>query len=202
MLLGRLGLEKARIPHADRHGLVWLERGRLEVEGIESLVGDLRRLNPAGVGALDVQNPRRVIRALERCLASGRTLVELQAEFAALPKPFAGFEVRLAELTRPPAELADRIDRRVAEMLQVGLVAEVRGLLAKGLKQNESAAKAIGYRETIAVIEGAAPEAGLAAAIARNTRALVKKQRTWFKTQLPAHRTIDAARATVEELFV
>jgi tRNA dimethylallyltransferase len=80
-------------------------------------------------------------------------------------------------------------------------VAEVRGLLARGLRDNPSAAKAIGYRETIDCLEGRLPEAELAAAIARNTRALVRKQRTWFRTQLPAHRTVDAATADIATLF-
>jgi tRNA dimethylallyltransferase len=66
-------------------------------------------------------------------------------------------------------------------------------LLGAGLRSNPSAARAIGYRETIEVIEGRAPMEGLAAAIVRDTRALVKKQRTWFRTQLPPHRVVDAA---------
>jgi tRNA dimethylallyltransferase len=176
-------------------------RARLERNGVASLVAELGQLNPQGLGALDVHNPRRVTRALERCLASGRTLAALQAEFAALPAPFADCEVKLVELVREPPDLEARIDRRVAGMLQAGLVDEVRALLAQGLKQNPSAAGAIGYRETIDCLEGRLPEAGLAATIAQNTRALVKKQRTWFKTQLPVHPQIEAASATVDGLF-
>jgi len=176
-------------------------RTRLDAEGLAVLVTELRALNPAGLGALDVQNPRRVTRALERCRASGRTLLELQAEFAARPGPFADFEVKLCELVREPAELEQRVETRVRQMLQDGLVDEVRRLLACGLKENPSAAKAIGYRETIDFIEGRLPEAELLPAIAKNTRALVKKQRTWFKTQLPEHRRVAAAAARVEELF-
>jgi tRNA dimethylallyltransferase len=61
---------------------------------------------------------------------------------------------------------------------------------------------AIGYREVIAMLAGQLPREELAAGIAQNTRALVKKQRTWFKTQLPPHREVAADTATVEELFV
>ena len=68
-------------------------------------------------------------------------------------------------------------------------------------RTNPSAAGAIGYREMLAVIEGRLPENGLAAEIAKNTRALVKKQRTWFRTQLPEHRVLPAMEATVETLF-
>jgi tRNA dimethylallyltransferase len=174
---------------------------QLEREGLESLVLELQRVNPGGLGTLDVRNPRRVTRALERCRASGRTLAELQAEFAAQPGPFADFAVQLTELVREPGDLAHRIVARVEQMLAAGLVGEVRALLARDLKRNPSAAKAIGYRETLDFLEGRLREGELAAAIARNTRALVKKQRTWFKTQLPAHRQVDATVATIAGLF-
>ena len=177
-------------------------RGRLEREGLAALVAELQRLNPAGLGALDVQNPRRVLRALERCRAAGRTLAELKRDFDAQPAPFADYAVKLSELVREPAELDRRIEQRTAAMLRDGLVAEVRGLLAQGLKQNPSAAGAIGYRETVDFLEGRLPEAELAAMIVKNTRALVRKQRTWFKTQLPSHRRLDAATIEVRELFV
>lgn len=177
-------------------------RTRLEaVGGLAALVAELQQLNPAGLGALDVQNPRRVLRALERCRASGRTLAALQADFDAQPAPFADCAVQLCELVREPADLDQRIEQRVGAMLAAGLVAEVRGLLAQGLKGNPSAAGAIGYRETVDFIEGRLMEPELAGAIIRNTRALVKKQRTWFKTQLPAHRQVAAATAQVGDLF-
>lgn len=176
-------------------------RQKLEQSGLGALVDELRALNPGGIGELDVANPRRVTRALERCLASGRTVLELQADFAARPSAFADFEVRLVEVVRDPAELEARIAQRVEAMLSAGLVDEVRGLLARGLKENPSVAGAIGYRETVDFLEGRLGEAELAPAIVRNTRALVKKQRTWFKTQLPPHGQCDAASVRAGELF-
>lgn len=176
-------------------------REQLEQEGLAALLEELRQLNPAGLGGLDEQNPRRVTRALERCRASGRTLAEMKAAFDALPSPFADCEVKLVELVREKEELEARIGQRVAAMLQAGLVEEVRGLLAQGLKQNPSAAQAIGYRETIDCLEGRCPLGELAAAIEKNTRALVKKQRTWFKTQLPVHPQVEASVARSETLF-
>jgi len=87
-------------------------------------------------------------------------------------------------------------------MLRDGLVEEVRRLRKAGLEQNPSATKAIGYREVLAVLEGRGSEADLAFEIARNTCALVKKQRTWFRTQLPPHRVVGAdALVNVDELF-
>lgn len=161
----------------------------------------LRTLNPAGLGALDTANPRRVTRALERCLASGRTLRALAEEFARQPGPFADWQVDLTQLERPPDELERRIEARVATMLRDGLVAEVRELCAAGLRDNPSAARAIGYWEVIDWLDGKLPEPALGAEIVKNTRALVKKQRTWFRTQLPPHRHVMAAGLTVDDLF-
>jgi tRNA dimethylallyltransferase len=164
----------------------------LESGGLASLVGELERLNPGGLGGLDAANPRRVAGALARCLASGSTLAELSARFSQAPSPFAGWRVKLARLERGGADLDLRIAARAEGMIRAGLVDEVGRLLRAGLRSNRSAARAIDYRETIEVLGGGAPMEGLAAAIARDTRALVKKQRTWFRTQLPEHRVVDA----------
>lgn len=177
---------------------------RAEVRALDlaAALARLQRLNPAGVGTLDVANPRRVGRALERCLASGRTLADLSADFARRPSAFAAWDVRLTRLDREPADLARRIEARVETMLRDGLVEEVRRLRAAGLEQNPSAAKAIGYREVLAMLDGELPQSRLAAEIVQNTRALVKKQRTWFRTQLPEHRVIAAdALRSVDALF-
>jgi len=176
---------------------------RAEVAALSGseMLARLHLLNPAGLGELDVANPRRVTRALERCLASGRTLAELAAEFARQPGPFADCQLELTELAQPPEELARRIEARVEAMLRGGLVAEVQRLCAAGLRDNPSAARAIGYREVIDFLDGRLPEKSLAAEIAKNTRGLVKKQRTWFRTQLPEHRVVTAGGLTVDELF-
>lgn len=183
---------------------------KLTGEGIEALVEELRAVNPQGLGELDTANPRRVTRALERCRASGKTLAVLAEEFARLPGPFAGWDVRCTRLDREPEDLNRRIARRVDAMLADGLVSEVERLRAQGLERNLSASRAIGYRETLAWLteHGAertsrrdVPTAELAVEIVKNTRALVKKQRTWFRTQLPEHRVVAAETATVAGLF-
>jgi tRNA dimethylallyltransferase len=176
---------------------------KLAREGLEALLAELRALNPAGLGGLDIQNPRRVTRALERCRASGRTLAELFADFAARPGPFADWEVKAVRLDRESEELRGRIVKRVDVMLHAGLVDEVRRLRAEGLEANPSAASAIGYRETLAMLRGELPQAELAPAIALNTWALVRKQRTWVRTQLPSDkvRVLSAAEARVDGLF-
>jgi tRNA dimethylallyltransferase len=188
-------------PVADDVEIPEAVRERVARLPLPDAVDQLRKLNPAGLGDLDTSNPRRVTRALERCLVSGKTLAELAADFARQESPFAEFEVRLVRLEREPDELTHRIETRVAAMLRDGLVDEVRQLRREGLEANPSAAKAIGYREVLAMLDGALAESALAGEIAKNTRGLVKKQRTWFRTQLPAHRVIAVDDVTVETLF-
>ena len=176
-------------------------QAKLETGGLGALLEELHGLNPEGLGALDVDNPRRVTRALERCRSSGKTMAVLAAEFAELPPPFAGWVVQCTQLDREMADLEGRIARRVDAMLAEGLVAEVERLRAAGLERNLSASRAIGYRETLAVLDGTLLYSELATEICKNTRALVRKQRTWFRNQLPEHRVIAADEATVTGLF-
>jgi len=159
----------------------------------DEALAQLRALNPDGLGTMDVANPRRVARALERCRASGQTLLSLAKAFARQRSPFADWRVELTRLEREPAELEERIVARVGAMMRAGLVEEVRSLLDRGLRENASAARAIGYREVIAMLEGELAPVALADEIVKNTRQLVKKQRTWFRTQLPEHRVMTAA---------
>ena len=174
---------------------------KLQAAGLAALVADLEKLNPSGLGALDVANPRRVVRALERCRASGKTLAEMAADFAKMPGPFADWAVQLVRLEREPVELERRIVARVEAMLSAGLIGEVERLLMVGLKTNPSASLAIGYRETIDFLEGRLARSELADVIVRNTRGLAKKQRTWFRTQLPEHKVVTAASGYRAGLF-
>lgn len=156
-----------------------------ESEGLQGLLDELERRSPEGTGQLDRQNPRRVLRALERCIASGKSLPELQADFAARPVPYAEFSKYWILLERDPEELRLRVAQRAELMLAGGLIEEVEQLQTAGIERNPSAASAIGYAETLSYLCGDLPQEDLLPAIIQNTMHLVKKQRTWFRTQLP-----------------
>ncbi|MGC9449854.1 MAG: tRNA (adenosine(37)-N6)-dimethylallyltransferase MiaA [Oceanipulchritudo sp.] len=160
--------------------------------GLEGLVAALRELNPEGetFEGLDLRNPRRVEKALIRCRASGRSWRALREEFLSLPVPLPDWtkEVRLIE--RPPGELRERNRRRVRRMLESGLVDEVRALRARGFERNSSACRAIGYREVLAFLDGKLPEADLEEAIYTHTNQLMRKQRSWFRHQIPVDRVV------------
>lgn len=153
--------------------------------GLRGLLDRLNAVSPDGLGNLDTLNPRRVQRALERCLSSKKSLPVLQKEFAERPKPYASFNKHFILLERDAEELKDRVSRRAKLMLKRGLVEEVKGLLEKGILENPNAANAIGYRESIACLKGEIEEKELLPLIIKNTNGLVKKQRTWFRSQLP-----------------
>ena len=89
-------------------------------------------------------------------------------------------------------------------MLEMGLVEEVRNLLARGIDRNPSAFRAVGYRETIRWLSRSEPIDQLVDAIATSTRRLVRKQRGWFRNQMPPHRVVslqDGGVFSVSELF-
>ena len=152
----------------------------------------LRELNAGGNAApenFDWANPRRVAKGLERCLASGKTLAELKADFDARECPFAAFPKYTVLLVRGKEDLARRIDVRVKKMLAAGLVDEVRGLAESALLAPDTpAGNAIGYRETLAWLRAGEPGGvpALAEEIALSTRRLAAKQRKWFRSQIVA----------------
>ncbi len=168
------------------------EVAALEAEaGLPGLLERLRAASPAGTGRLDVQNPRRVARALERCLAAGQSLPELERAFAEKPGVFDTFPKHVILLQRSGESLHARIEERTRQMLAAGLIAEVERLREEGLEENPSAAGAIGTREVLQLLRGELPRADLEAAINQATRRLVAKQRKWFRHQLSPDRVID-----------
>ena len=160
--------------------------------GLRGLLDHLNAVSPEGLGNLDTLNPRRVQRALERCLASKKSLPVLQKEFAERPKPYASLKKHFILLERDTEELKNRVIMRAESMLESGLIEEVKALLKNGIEENPNAANAIGYRESIAFLKGEIKEEELLPLIIKNTNGLVKKQKTWFRTQLPdPHERID-----------
>lgn len=139
------------------------------------------------------ENPRRVAKGIERCLASGKTLSVLKKEFEARAGVFDAFPKWTTLLVREKEDLNRRIEARTRQMLAEGLVDEVRELVAAGtLRENTSAGNAIGYRETLAWLadgERGGTDA-LAESISLSTRQLAAKQRKWFRTQIPIDETI------------
>jgi tRNA dimethylallyltransferase len=153
----------------------------LAAEGREALYQRLLTLDPATASVIDAQNPRRLLRALEIVMSTGRSKVELEG---VNPPPYAILQVGLM---RPREELYARIDRRVLAMVEEGLVAETERLLAAGYAPTLPAMSSLGYREIAAYLRG---EMGLDAAIERiqvETHRFVRHQMTWFRKMANVH---------------
>lgn len=153
--------------------------------GAEGLAAELLKIDPDAAQTVDIHNPRRTRKALERCLATGKSAAELRADFAKLPCPMGEFERRFILLDRPDAELAERIKARSRAMLAAGLVEETRALMQNGLLQNPPLRNSTGYKQAIEFIQsGSADLEKLEREISAQTMSLARKQRKYFRTQL------------------
>lgn len=147
---------------------------RVREEGVEALADELKRLDPAAWKAIDIKNGQRVVRALETIIVSGRSFTEFKL---AEPRK-RDFEIEKICLTRPRDVIYDRIDRRVLQMIDEGLVEEVRGLEKY---RNLPALQTVGYREIFGYLDGNYSLDEAIRLIQRNTRHYAKKQLTWWK---------------------
>ena len=156
---------------------------RLEGEGVEALADELRLKDPVTYSQIDIRNSQRVIRALEVCTVSGRPL----SSFKTGIRRARSFEIEKIGLMRDREELYSRINQRVLNMLDEGLVEEVRSLLPyRGCQ----ALQTVGYKEIFEYLDGKIPLEEAVRLIQRNTRHYAKKQLTWWRRD-PSVKWID-----------
>lgn len=147
---------------------------RLEREGLESLVAELRTLDPAYAEEVDLCNPARVMRALEVCLATGRPYSE-QRKGVTAERPFNIVKIGT---DMPRDVLYDRINRRVDMMVEEGLEAEARTMYPK---RHLNALQTVGYRELFDYFDGNCSFEEAVELVKRNSRRYAKRQLTWFR---------------------
>jgi tRNA dimethylallyltransferase len=120
-----------------------------------------------------------LIRALEVYRATGQPISHQQIEF---DEGRPAEACRVFVLRRPREEQHERINARVEEMLQRGLVDEVRGLTSNGRQLGRTASQAVGYREVMDFLAGEVDEATMTARIKARTRQFAKRQGVWFRS--------------------
>jgi tRNA dimethylallyltransferase len=154
-------------------------RAELEAEAVANGPGAvharLAAVDPVAAAGIEPANVRRVIRALEVCLVTGRPFSEQRGE---RPTPY---RLLLLGLNTARAELYARADRRVDGMLTAGLVAEVEALLARGYRSDLPAMSSLGYREIGAYLCGEMTLAEAAERMKLATHAYIRRQLTWFR---------------------
>lgn len=161
------------IPTVDEQTRETLKR-RLQEEGLESLCEELKRLDPEHYEVVDLQNPRRVVHALEICLMTGNTYTSYRkAERKERP-----FKIIKIGLTRPREELYQRINSRVDQMMEQGLLEEAQQLYPL---RHLNALNTVGYKELFNYMDGIWTLDEAVERIKGNTRRYARKQLTWFK---------------------
>lgn len=154
-------------------------RQRLEPLGTEALYARLREVDPASAGRLAPADRKRVIRALEVYELTGTPLSEHHRLAGTRRVPY---DYHLYGLERPRAELYQRIDRRVEDMVARGWLAEVELLQRSGLTGDERALEGLGYRRLLAALRGETTLAEAVTLTKQDTRRFAKRQMTWFRT--------------------
>ncbi len=147
-----------------------------EREGVAGLAGRLERSDPKRAAAVDRANPRRLIRAIEIAERGGA----VEGSRPAPASTIFGIEI-------PVDDLATRIERRVHDMYDGGLVEETRALLDRGLPPKSPALTGVGYGEAAAVIDGSLTLDEARRRTVSRTRQYARRQRTWFRHQLSVH---------------
>lgn len=173
-------------------------RARLEAElaadGVAALYERLQEAQPSAAAAIEPGNGRRIVRALEAIELTGSFTAELPAwRYALTPVIQVGLDL--------PRDILDaRIEQRVAQMWQRGLVAEVRGLIDRGLRQGVTASRAIGYRQVLAMLDGQVSEEQARSDTITATRRLARRQLSWFRRD-PRIEWFDAAAESAEPII-
>lgn len=151
-----------------------LLRHRLETEGMERLVEELRLLDPQYFQIVDRKNTRRVVHALEICYMTGKTYTSFRSN----QRKERDFQIVKIGLVRPREELYDRINLRVVRMMEAGMEAEARRVYPY---KGENSLNTVGYRELFDYFEDRCTLPEAIERIQGATRRYCRKQLTWLK---------------------
>jgi tRNA dimethylallyltransferase len=154
-------------------------QARLQREGIDILYAELTRVDPRAAEKIHPNNTRRVIRTLEVFYTAGIPLSEIQKEKTD-PALFRAIKIGL---TMERKKLYTRINQRVEEMFEEGLVEEVRGILEMGYSLQLNALNSVGYKEVIAYLKEEIDLFTCKELVKQNTRRFAKRQFTWFRNE-------------------
>jgi tRNA dimethylallyltransferase len=148
--------------------------------GAERLHKMLRRVDPASADRIQPRDRKRLIRALEVYLVTGRPLTE---HFAETESPLPEYEVAAFALRIPPEMTAERVARRVDAQFERGLLDEVRGLLASGVPETAHPFTGLVYRQALEHLRGVRSEAATRELIVRENRRYARRQLIWFRKE-------------------
>ena len=162
--------------------------GRIRAEGGQALLDELARVDPEAAARLHPNDEKRIVRALEVYLTTGKTITQHNAETLAIPPRYEALTLNLSYERRE--DMWGRIDKRVDVMMAQGLVEEVRALLDSGVSDKCTAMQAIGYKEMVHAVRVTGDYAAGAEEIKLRSRQYAKRQLTWFKRNTQARQLV------------
>jgi tRNA dimethylallyltransferase len=151
-----------------------------ERRGVETLHRWITRVDPESGARIQPRDRKRLVRALEVYLLTGRPLT---SHFAATASPIAGFRVLPIGVNLPRPVLRDRVARRVDVQFARGVVAEVRGLFASGVSPSAHALSGLVYRQVVEMLNGVRGESETRALIVRENMRYARRQLIWFRKE-------------------
>ncbi len=160
-------------------------QSRAKSEGLDVLMEELRAVDPESASRLHPNDEKRIIRALEVWLTTGKSITQYNRETESLPDRYAPLTIALNFQERE--DLWTQINRRVDRMIQSGLEQEVRQLLADGISAGCTSMQAIGYKEFAAAYLKGTSSQETAEEIKLRSRQYAKRQLTWFRRNQDAH---------------
>ena len=152
-----------------------------EAQSPGSLYALLKELDPKSAARLHPNDLKRIIRAVEVVKLTGKAMDEFGGDFENKKNEEIPFDVKLIALTMPRELLYARIEKRVDEMMHMGLIDEVKRLKALGVTADMPAMQGLGYKQLYAFLDGAGEIDEAIASIKLETRHFAKRQLTWFK---------------------
>ena len=158
---------------------------RLEAEGIEPLLEELRQVDPDAAARLHPADEKRILRALEVYLETGETITAHNEATKVIPPRYDAVWIGLQ--FRDRQDMRDLIDLRVDKMVEEGLLEEVRSLLSGGLPRNSTAFQAIGYKEFSGVLEGEKTVSEALEEVKLRSKQYAKRQLTWLRKNDAIH---------------
>ena len=154
-------------------------------QGIEAVIKKLRTVDPESAKRLHPSDRKRIIRAMEVYLETGESITEHNRKTQLLPPKYTPLWFALEDAER--STLYERIDRRVEAMLEMGLLEEIRSLLAEGVPEKCTAMQAIGYKEFVDVLMERSSIETATALVQQSSRKYAKRQLTWFRRNSAIH---------------
>ncbi|RMH68800.1 MAG: tRNA (adenosine(37)-N6)-dimethylallyltransferase MiaA [Gemmatimonadetes bacterium] len=154
-------------------------RNKLKNLPLASLYDQLRQVDPPSAARIHPHDRKRLVRALEVYHGTGKTLTAWHTEHQAQSNP--RYDPLFIGLTRDRAALYQRIELRVDQMIEMGLFDEVQSILDHGFSPDLNALNTIGYKESIAYLQGRISQTDAVNQIKQNSRRYAKRQLTWFR---------------------